>query len=157
MLMYLASLKGADPAVSARRLDEWLEVISGTLGDIKGRDGKNTVSVEFDGELDLAEGASAQEVLAPDVVLSLVLPPVIETRQLAASGEKQDRDFLSALMTGLTLGMLLFGKILGKAAASIPQYGVWISITALFLAVFGPRLGVSSPGLSSFSSLCRSS
>ena len=176
MLLYLASLKGADPAVSARRLDEWLErfdlrewksrkpedlskgmaqkaqfiaavlhdpellfldepfsgldpvstdvlreavlelarkgktvlfsthnmevaekicsriliidhgreVVSGTLGDIKGRYGKNTVSVEFDGEMDLAclshlvsavsrfpryvemelaEGASAQEVL----------------------------------------------------------------------------------------------
>jgi ABC-2 type transport system permease protein len=38
---------------------------------------------------------------------------------------------------------LLFGKILGKVAASILQYGVWISMTALFLAVFGPRLGVS--------------
>ena len=121
-----------------------------------------------------------QAGLAPDVVFSLVQPPVIETRQLAASGEKQNRDFLSVLMTGLTLGMLLymtvllygqtigrsvltektsktveimlssvrpmellFGKILGKAAASILQYGVWISITALFLAVFGPRLGVS--------------
>jgi ABC-2 type transport system ATP-binding protein len=177
MLLYLASLKNADPAVSARRLDEWLErfdlaewksrkpeelskgmalkaqfiaavlhdpefifldepfsgldpvstdvlreavlelakkgktilfsthnmevaekicsriliidhgreVISGTLADIKARYGKNTIAVEFDGELDLpklsrlvsrvsrfpryvemelAGGASAQEVLA---------------------------------------------------------------------------------------------
>jgi len=177
MLLYLASLKDADPASSARRLDEWLErfgllpwkrrtpeelskgmaqkaqfiaavlhdpefifldepfsgldpvstdmlreavlelakkgktvlfsthnmevaekicsriliidhgraVVSGVLADIKGRHGKNSVSVEFDGELDtarltrlgsiisrfprfvemeLAEGTSAQEVLA---------------------------------------------------------------------------------------------
>ena len=177
MLLYLASLKEADPASSARRLDEWLErfglmqwkrrtpeelskgmsqkaqfiaavlhdpefifldepfsgldpvgtdvlreavlelarmgktvllsthnmevaekicstiliidhgraVVSGLLADIKGRHGKNSVSVEFDGELDaarlarlgtlisrfprfvefeLAEGISAQEVLA---------------------------------------------------------------------------------------------
>jgi ABC-2 type transport system ATP-binding protein len=177
MLLYLASLKGADPATSARRLDAWLErfglakwklrppeelskgmaqkaqfiaavlhdpefifldepfsgldpvstdqlreavqelaqkgktvllsthnmevaekicsrilimdqgrvVVSGPLADIKGRYGKNSVSVEFDGELDLerlplpvsvisrfpryvemelAEGTSAQDVLA---------------------------------------------------------------------------------------------
>ena len=177
MLLYLASLKDADPASSARRLDEWLErfglaqwkrrtpdelskgmaqkaqfiaavlhdpefifldepfsgldpvstdvlreavlelagkgktilfsthsmevaekicsriiimdhgrvVVSGLLADIKGRYGKNSVAVEFDGELDvkslsalvsgitrfprymemeLAEGASAQDVLA---------------------------------------------------------------------------------------------
>jgi ABC-2 type transport system ATP-binding protein len=177
MLLYLASLKDADPASSARRLDEWLErfglaqwkrrtpdelskgmaqkaqfiaavlhdpefifldepfsgldpvstdvlreavlelagkgktilfsthsmevaekicsriiimdhgrvVVSGLLADIKGRYGKNSIAVEFDGELDvkslsalvsgitrfprymemeLAEGASAQEVLA---------------------------------------------------------------------------------------------
>jgi ABC-2 type transport system ATP-binding protein len=146
MLLYLAGLKGADPAVSARRLDQWLErfglsawkarppedlskgmaqkaqfiaavlhdpefifldepfsgldpvstdvmkdvvlemagkgktilfsthnmevaericsrilivdhgreVVSGTLADVKSRFGKNAVSVEFDGELDLA-------------------------------------------------------------------------------------------------------
>jgi ABC-2 type transport system ATP-binding protein len=177
MLLYLASLKGADPASSARRLDEWLErfglakwkrrppeelsrgmaqkaqfiaailhdpefifldepfsgldpvstdelreavlelaqkgrtvllsthnmevaekicsriliidhgrvIVSGPLADIKSRYGKNSISVEFDGELDLerrplpvsvisrfpryiemelAGGASAQEVLA---------------------------------------------------------------------------------------------
>ena len=38
---------------------------------------------------------------------------------------------------------LLFGKILGKAGASLLQYGLWIGLTALFITAFGPRLGVS--------------
>jgi ABC-2 type transport system permease protein len=116
----------------------------------------------------------------PERIASLTRPPVIETRQVAASGEKQDRDFLKLLTTGLTLGMLLymtvllygqtigrsvlnekisktveillssvssaelmFGKILGKAAASILQYGVWVSVTTLFITVLGPRFDVS--------------
>ena len=38
---------------------------------------------------------------------------------------------------------LLFGKILGNAAASMLQYGVWVSMTSLFIRILGPRLGVS--------------
>ena len=122
----------------------------------------------------------AEAGVLPEKIASLTRPPVIEARQIAASGEKQDRDFLQLLMTGLTLGMLLymtvllygqtigrsvlnektsktveimlssvspvelmFGKILGKAAASILQYGVWVSMTSLFLKLLGPRFGVS--------------
>jgi ABC-2 type transport system permease protein len=118
--------------------------------------------------------------LPPEKVPGLTRPPVIETRQLASSGQKENRDFLSVLMTGLTLGMLLymtvllygqtigrsvltektsktveimlstvrpmellFGKILGKALASLLQYGIWLSVTALFLRLLGPRLGLS--------------
>jgi ABC-2 type transport system permease protein len=116
----------------------------------------------------------------PEKIVSLTQPPVVETRQVAASGRKEDRDYLKLLMTGLTLGMLLymtvllygqtigrsvlsektsktveimlssvspvelmFGKIFGKAAASILQYGVWVAATSLFVTVLGPRFGVS--------------
>jgi ABC-2 type transport system permease protein len=116
----------------------------------------------------------------PEKIASLTQPPVVETRQVAASGQKEDRDFVKLLMTGLTLGMLLymtvllygqtigrsvlnektsktveimlssvrpmelmFGKILGKAVASILQYGVWVGMTALFMKVLGPRFGLS--------------
>lgn len=135
-------------------------------------------------------GRLIQAGLAAEKVPSLVQPPLIETRQLAASGEKQNQDFLSVLMTGLTLSMLLymtvllygqtigrsvltektsktveimlssvrpmellFGKILGKAAASMLQYGVWMSLTAAFLSLFGSRLGVSIPIGGSLSTL----
>ena len=118
--------------------------------------------------------------LAPETIASLTQAPVIETRQLAASGERHNRDFLTVLMTGVTLAMLLyvtvmlygqtigrsvlsektsktveimlssvrplellFGKILGNAAASLLQYGVWVSTTALFVRFLGPRLAVS--------------
>jgi ABC-2 type transport system permease protein len=118
--------------------------------------------------------------LPAETIATLMQPPVVEIRQLAKSGEKQNRDFLTILMTGLTLAMLLymttllygqaigrsvltektsktveimlssvrpldlmFGKILGKAAGSLLQYGVWVSLTAVFVKVFGPRLGVS--------------
>jgi ABC-2 type transport system permease protein len=121
-----------------------------------------------------------QAGVLPERVASLTQPPLIETRQLAASGEKQDRDFVKLLMTGLTLAMLLymtvllygqtigrsvlnektsktveimlssvspvelmFGKILGNAAASILQYGVWVLMTSLFIKVLGPRFGVN--------------
>lgn len=121
-----------------------------------------------------------QAGLSPEEVPALTRPPIVEIRQIASSGEKQNRDFLSILMTGLTLGMLLymtvllygqsigrsvltektsktveimlstvrpmellFGKILGKAGASLLQYGLWIGLTALFITAFGPRLGVS--------------
>ncbi|MGA2639708.1 MAG: ABC transporter permease [Spirochaetia bacterium] len=38
---------------------------------------------------------------------------------------------------------LLFGKILGKALASLLQYGIWVSISAAVLKLIGPRFGVS--------------
>jgi ABC-2 type transport system permease protein len=38
---------------------------------------------------------------------------------------------------------LLFGKILGKALASLLQYGIWVAISAAVLKLVGPRLGVS--------------
>ena len=37
---------------------------------------------------------------------------------------------------------LLFGKILGKALASILQYGIWVAMSMVFLQFIGPRLGL---------------
>jgi ABC-2 type transport system permease protein len=118
-------------------------------------------------------GISAAEVA------SLTRPPAVEQRQLTRTGEKKSSDFLTLLMTGLMLAMLLymtvllygqvigrsvlsektsktveimlssvrpmdllFGKILGKVAASLLQYGIWVVVTMVFLKLFGPRLGV---------------
>ena len=38
---------------------------------------------------------------------------------------------------------LLFGKILGKALASLLQYGIWVTISAAVLKLIGPRIGIS--------------
>ncbi len=38
---------------------------------------------------------------------------------------------------------LLFGKILGKAFASLLQYGIWIVVGVVILKVIGPGLGIS--------------
>ena len=38
---------------------------------------------------------------------------------------------------------LLFGKILGKALASLLQYGIWVTVSAAVLKLIGPRLGIS--------------
>jgi ABC-2 type transport system permease protein len=38
---------------------------------------------------------------------------------------------------------LLFGKILGRALASLVQYGFWVAVSAAVLKLVGPRLGVS--------------
>jgi ABC-2 type transport system permease protein len=38
---------------------------------------------------------------------------------------------------------LLFGKILGKALASLLQYGVWVTISTAMLKLLGPHFGVS--------------
>jgi ABC-2 type transport system permease protein len=38
---------------------------------------------------------------------------------------------------------LLFGKILGKALASLLQYGIWITISAAAMRLIGPRFGIS--------------
>jgi ABC-2 type transport system permease protein len=114
-------------------------------------------------------------------VASLTQPPVVETRQLTQNGHtRKNLDYLTVLMTGLTLAMLLyvtvllygqvigrsvlsektdktveimlssvrpmdllFGKILGKALASLLQYGIWVAISAAVLKVIGPRFGVS--------------
>jgi ABC-2 type transport system permease protein len=158
-----------DPAAAAR-----LQYVSKNVSDfrvmgvLQGVIGQSVVALRL-----------VQAGLPPESVPALVRPPEIATRQLAASGQKESRDFLSVLMTGLTLGMLLymtvllygqtigrsvltektsktveimlssvrpmellFGKILGKAAASILQYGIWVSVTALFLSVAGPKLGI---------------
>jgi ABC-2 type transport system permease protein len=37
---------------------------------------------------------------------------------------------------------LMFGKILGKALASLLQYGVWVGISALVVGLLGPKIGV---------------
>ena len=113
-------------------------------------------------------------------VASLTQSPAFETRQLTQSGEKKNSDFVSVLMTGLMLAMLLymtvllygqvigrsvltektnktveimlssvrpmdllFGKIFGKALASLLQYGIWVTISAAVLKLIGPRLGIS--------------
>jgi ABC-2 type transport system permease protein len=113
-------------------------------------------------------------------VAALTQPPVFETRQLTASGEKKSSDFLTTLMSGLLLAMiiymtvllygqaigrsvliektsktveimlssvrpmdLLFGKILGKALASLLQYGVWVVISTLVLRLLRPVFGVT--------------
>jgi len=45
---------------------------------------------------------------------------------------------------------LLFGKILGKSMASLLQYGIWVTISAAAMKLFGPRLGLDvGAGLSS--------
>jgi len=38
---------------------------------------------------------------------------------------------------------LLFGKILGKALASLLQYGIWVGIAAVILKFIGPGLGIT--------------
>ena len=37
---------------------------------------------------------------------------------------------------------LLFGKILGKALASLLQYGIWVSVSLAMMKLIGPRLGI---------------
>ena len=114
-------------------------------------------------------------------VSSLTQSPTFEMKQLTPNGEKKtNADFITVLMTGLTLAMLLyvtvllygqvigrsvltektsktveimlssvrpidllFGKILGKALASLLQYGIWVTISAGVLKLIGPVLDVS--------------
>jgi ABC-2 type transport system permease protein len=113
-------------------------------------------------------------------VAALTQPPEFETRQLTASGEKKSSDFLTTLMSGLLLAMiiymttllygqaigrsvlvektsktveimlsslrpmdLMFGKILGKALASLLQYGVWVIISVAVLRLLRPVFGVT--------------
>ena len=38
---------------------------------------------------------------------------------------------------------LLFGKVLGKALASLLQYGIWVSASLAFIELIGPRIGVT--------------
>ena len=117
--------------------------------------------------------------IPPSQVASMTQPPQIQTRQLTKSGEKKNTDFLTVLMTGLVLAMilymttllygqmigrsvltektsktveimlssvrpleLLFGKILGKAAASLLQYGIWVVMSVALLKGLGPLLGI---------------
>lgn len=40
---------------------------------------------------------------------------------------------------------MLFGKIFGKGAAGLLQYGVWIGIAAVIITVIGPRFDISLP------------
>src|SRR5208337_3788064 len=37
---------------------------------------------------------------------------------------------------------LMFGKILGKALASLLQYGVWVVTSALVVSLLGPKIGM---------------
>jgi ABC-2 type transport system permease protein len=146
---------------------------------------KNAMDIRVTSSLQaaIAQAIVAQRLVKTGVpesqVAELMRPPTIETRQVMETGEKKTTDFLTILMTGLVLAMviymtvllygqavgrsvltektsktveillssvrpmdLLFGKVLGKAAASLLQYGLWVTISAAFLAILGPRLGV---------------
>jgi ABC-2 type transport system permease protein len=119
--------------------------------------------------------------IAASQVASLTQVPGFEMRQLTQGGErKENPDFITVLVTGLTLAMLLymtvvlygqvigrsvltektsktveimlssvrpmellFGKILGKALASLLQYGIWVTVSAAVLKLIGPRIGIS--------------
>ncbi|MGD0726476.1 MAG: ABC transporter permease [Spirochaetia bacterium] len=119
--------------------------------------------------------------IAASQVASLTQLPGFEMRQLTQGGErKENSDFITILVTGLTLAMLLymtvvlygqvigrsvltektnktveimlssvrpmellFGKILGKALASLLQYGIWVTVSAAVLKLIGPRIGIS--------------
>jgi ABC-2 type transport system permease protein len=152
-----------------------LEYVSKNVGDfrvmgtLQGVIGQSIVAMRL-----MKAGLPAGEIA------SIVSPPAIENRRLAKTGEKEKSDFLTILMTGLALVMLLYmtvllygqaigrsvltektsktveimlssvkpldllyGKILGKAAAGLLQYAVWAVMTAAFLGIFGPRLGIN--------------
>ena len=147
---------------------------------------KNAADFRVMGVLQAVIGQSivAQRLVAAGIpaaeIATLTRPPAFETRQLTKTGEKKSSDFLTVLMTGLVLAMLLymtvllygqtigrsvltekisktveimlssvrpmdllFGKILGKAAASLLQYGIWVVISVAVLRLIGPRLGTS--------------
>lgn len=120
--------------------------------------------------------------LPADKVAALAMQPGVESRQIrqgAEGAEKEKKDYITVLMTGLAFSMmlymtillygqsvgrsvlmektsktveimlssvsaleLLFGKILGKALASLLQYAVWIVMAYAFLRFAGPALGI---------------
>ncbi len=147
---------------------------------------KNAVDFRVTGILQSVIGQSIVTLrltkagLPADEIRALTQPPQVETRKLAASGEKEKSDFVGLLMTGIALVLLLYmtvllygqaigrsvlqektaktveimlssvrpldlmyGKILGKGAAALVQYGVWVVMAAVFMQVFGPRLGIN--------------
>jgi ABC-2 type transport system permease protein len=151
-----------------------LEYVSKSAGDIR----MLSVLQGVIGQAIVVERLVKAGISAVEVA-SLTQPPAVESRQLTRTGEKKSTDFLTVLMTGLVLAMLLymtvllygqvigrsvlsektsktaeimlssvrpmdllFGKILGKAAASLLQYGIWVGVTTVFLKLFGPLLGV---------------
>jgi ABC-2 type transport system permease protein len=54
----------------------------------------------------------AKTGLSPEEISSVVRQPQIENRQLTGSGEKKEADFLTVLMTGIALVMLLYMTVL---------------------------------------------
>lgn len=57
--------------------------------------------------------------------------------------EKSSRT-VEILLSSVDVRELLFGKILGQAAASLLQYAVWIGLGLLAARLLGPGLGLSS-------------
>ena len=49
------------------------------------------------------------------------------------------------LLSSLRPTEMLFGKVLGQAAAGLLQYGIWVSVAALLIKVVGPAAKVSLP------------
>lgn len=49
------------------------------------------------------------------------------------------------MLSSVRTGHLMFGKLLGKAAASLLQYAVWILMAALFLGILAPMVHVNIP------------
>jgi ABC-2 type transport system permease protein len=142
----------------------------------------------------IGKAVVAQRLVDAGIPASRVGPlaqsPAFEMSQLTTGGEKKSSpEFITVLMSGLTLATLLyvtvllygqaigrsvltektsktveimlssvrpidllFGKILGKALASLLQYGIWVTISAGVLKLVGPILGISvgaglSPGI----------
>jgi ABC-2 type transport system permease protein len=181
------SAESLDAQVLAGAFDGYL-VMPGDLADVTRLEyvSKNAADFRVMGVLQgvIGQAIVTQRLVKAGIpgsqVASLTQSPAFETRQLTQTGEKKNSNFITILMTGLMLAMLLymtvllygqvigrsvltektnktveimlssvrpldllFGKILGKALASLLQYGIWVVISAAVLKLVGPRLGVS--------------
>ncbi len=57
------------------------------------------------------------------------------------------------MLSSVSPGQLMFGKILGNGAAGILQYGFWTLMVAALSRLLGPRFGISMPEAVSMSNM----
>ncbi|TVQ25580.1 MAG: ABC transporter permease [Spirochaetaceae bacterium] len=99
----------------------------------------------FEAGRDDSEGPDMMSMLFTTLAFTMLLYMTIllygQSLGTSVLNEKRSK-MVEVILSSISARELLVGKILGKAAASLLQYGIWIVMALLFLNIIGPAVNV---------------
>ncbi|MFP4510232.1 MAG: ABC transporter permease [Spirochaetota bacterium] len=128
---------------SARIEDAGLD--PGRIAELTRRPTVRTVRLESNEESDGSDGFAI--LLTALMFVMLIYMTVLLYGQMIGRSVLNEKivNTKEIMLSSVRPTELLFGKIFGKGAASLVQYGVWVGIAAVIITFIGPQFDISLP------------